>query len=92
MKTCGPYIVYRYLPVACLILLGACRTTPPLPSAPQAFSPAPALTTPEVRQDDIPPDAPPAVRAHLIKLREMRDLGLISDGEYHSRKAILLAK
>ena len=92
MKTGSPHLLYRHLLVcllvACLMLLCACRTPPP--SAPQAISPAPAPTTPEVLQDDIPADASPAVRAHLIKLREMRDVGQISDGEYQSRKAALL--
>ena len=81
----------RYLSVAWLVLLSACRATPPPLSAPQADLPVPAPTISEVRQDDIPPGAPPAVRAHLIKLREMRDLGQISDGEYQSRKAGLLS-
>jgi hypothetical protein len=44
----------------------------------------------EVRVDDIPADAPAAVRGHLIKLREMRDRGQISEGDYQSRKASLL--
>ncbi len=90
MNKSAPYHIYRYLPAAGLILLCACRATAPPPSAPQAVLPALAPTIPEVRQDDIPPGASPAVRAHLIKLREMRDLGHISDGEYQSRKAGLL--
>ena len=40
--------------------------------------------------DDIPADAPTAIRAHLIMLREMRDRGRISPGDYESRKALLL--
>jgi len=46
----------------------------------------------EVQMDDIPADASPAIRGHLIKLREMRDLGQITDGEYQSRKASLLGR
>lgn len=67
-----------------------CKTPPPPPPPPpQVVAPAPV---PEVRIDDIPADAPPAVRGHLIKLREMRDLGQITDGDYQSRKALLLGR
>jgi hypothetical protein len=40
--------------------------------------------------DDIPPNTPAAVRAHLIKLRELRDQGKISGDDYQSRRALLL--
>jgi len=40
--------------------------------------------------DDIPTNLPADVRAHIIKLREMRDQGRISKGDYESRKALLL--
>ena len=78
-----------HLPLACLILAGACRTLPP-PSTNQDVRPAPEA--PRVWVDDIPADAPPTVRAHLIKLREMRDFGQITDAEYQSRKAALVRK
>ena len=66
--------------------LSGCKSpAPTVIAAPPIPSPAS-----ELRVDDIPPNASPAVRAHLIKLREMRDLGQISDGDYQSRKALLL--
>ena len=71
------------------VQLGCKSPPPPPPPPPQVVAPAPV---PEVRIDDIPADAPPAVRGHLIKLREMRDLGQITDGDYQSRKALLLGR
>jgi len=65
-----------------------CHSAPPPAPAPVASSPAPAPVL--APMDDIPASASPAVRAHLIKLREMRDLGQITDGEYQSRKAALI--
>lgn len=65
-----------------------CHSTPPPAPAPMVSSPAPAPVLAPV--DDIPADAPANIRAHLIKLREMRDLGQITDGEYQSRKAALI--
>lgn len=70
-----------------MLLLGC--STPPPPSQPQ--SPPPVQpSAPEVVIDDIPSDVPPQIRAHLIKLREMRDRGQISLGDYESRKVLLL--
>ena len=79
----------RFAVVASLaVIASGCRSKapPPTPSPPPAIQP-PAS---EPRIDDIPADAPPAIRGHLIKLREMRDLGQITDGDYESRKASLL--
>jgi hypothetical protein len=75
------------------LLWVGCHSTPPPPSAPSPLAPqaaAPAPAPVEVRTDDIPADALPAIRAHLVKLREMRDLGQITDADYQSRKASLL--
>jgi hypothetical protein len=73
-----------------------CHSTPPPPAhaPPIVVEPGPAAAPVpvEVRVDDIPADAPPAIRAHLIKLREMRDLGQMTEGEYQSRKAALWGK
>lgn len=77
--------------LSCCALICACRTNPP-PASPQAVPPTPPATTSAVVVDDIPPDALPATRAHLIKLREMRDLGQLTNGEYQSRKAALLGR
>jgi hypothetical protein len=73
------------------VLLGVgCKTPPPpLPHLPPPPAPIPIATSP-LAVDDIPSDAPPAIRGHLIKLREMRDQGRISPGDYESRKALLL--
>lgn len=72
-----------------LVMLGSgCQSSPPL--SPAVSDPAPApIAAPA---DDIPGDAAPAVRAHLIKLREMRDLGQISNGDFQSRKAAFLSR
>ena len=67
-----------------LVLGVGCKTPPPPPPAP-----IPIATSP-LAVDDIPSDAQPAIRGHLIKLREMRDQGRISPGDYESRKALLL--
>ncbi len=90
------FMAYTFclVPAVCALFLCACRSTPPPPVVPQAFAPPP-MATPvpaEVQMDDIPADASPAIRGHLIKLREMRDLGQITDGEYQSRKASLLGR
>jgi hypothetical protein len=65
-----------------------CHSTPPPAPALVVSSPAPAPVA--APMDDIPASASPAIRAHLIKLREMRDMGQITDGEYQSRKAALI--
>ena len=74
--------------LGCLALGVGCKTPPPPPVQPPPSAPPAA----EVRVDDIPADASPAIRAHLTKLREMRDLGQISNAEYQSRKAGLLGR
>jgi hypothetical protein len=72
-----------------LTILGlGCHSTPPPAPVPVVSSPAPAPVLAPI--DDIPADAPANIRDHLIKLREMRDLGQITDGEYQSRKAAFL--
>lgn len=69
------------------VILGvSCKTPPPPPPPPPPIP----MEPPPLPVDDIPADAPPAIRAHLIKLREMRDQGRISQGDYESRKALLL--
>ncbi|MEI7808644.1 MAG: hypothetical protein WCJ07_09200 [Verrucomicrobiota bacterium] len=72
-----------------LALLCACRSATPSSSAVQ---PGMNIPPPSVSLvgDDIPPEASPAIRAHLTKLREMRNLGQINDSDYQSRKAALL--
>ena len=95
MNTKVFHYCYRNLCLAaCTILLCACRSTPPPPIIPEVVAPVPmaAPAAAEVRVDDIPADAPAAIRGHLIKLREMRDLGQISEGDYQSRKASLLGR
>jgi len=47
---------------------------------------------PLVRVDDIPAGASASVRAHLIRLRELRDQGKITEGDYQSRRALLLGR
>lgn len=68
------------------ILGTGCKTQRPHPPP----NPPIPMEPPPVLVDDIPADAPAAIRAHLIKLREMRDQGRISPGDYESRKALLL--
>ena len=72
-----------------ILVVSGCHSTPPPPptvvSAP-APAPVPAAT------DDIPENLPPAIRAHLIKLREMRDMGQLTEGDYLSRKAAFLSR
>jgi len=70
------------------VFWGGCPSPPPPPPVPVVSSPAPVPAVAPI--DDIPADVSPAVRSHLIKLREMRDLGQISDGDYQSRKAAFL--
>lgn|GEM_PF-3238359 len=62
----------------------------PVPLTQEVIPQPVAIPDPLVFVDDIPADAPAAIRAHLIKLREMRDQGRISPGDYESRKALLL--
>lgn len=73
--------------------LGGCSTTakPPALQAPEfaAPPPAPSLATPV---DNIPADASPAIRAHLIKLKEMLQAGQISQADYDSRRTLLLSR
>jgi hypothetical protein len=77
---------------ACLLLCG-CKSTPSA-AYPEIATPAPVVTEPvppaTAATDDMPASASPLVRAHLIKLREMRDLGQISEAQYQSRRAMLL--
>jgi predicted component of type VI protein secretion system len=76
--------------VGILLMLAGCATEPaPLPPRPPDPPPAPASV---VRVDDIPSDAAPSVRAHLIRLRELRDQGKITEGDYQSRRALLLER
>ena len=42
--------------------------------------------------DDIPADASPAIRAHLIKLKEILQAGQISQEDYDSRRTLLLGR
>jgi hypothetical protein len=73
-----------------VLLLCGCATEPtPPPAPPPEPLPAPAKV---VRVDDIPSDAAPSVRAHLIRLRELRDQGKITEGDYQSRRALLLER
>jgi hypothetical protein len=74
---------------ALLLLLVGCATEPTPPPPPPPEPPPPA---PVVRVDDIPADAAPSVRAHLIRLRELRDQGKITEGDYQSRRALLLQR
>ena len=76
----------------CLALLAACKSSPPVVPVMAPASPPPLSSAVEVRVDDIPADAPSSIRAHLIKLREMRDVGEISESQYQSRKAGLLGR
>lgn len=84
-------IVQKIILMTGLALLCACRSATPTHSTAQPSAYTPPPSEPLV-VDDIPADASPAIRAHLIKLREMRDLGQISDGDYQSRKAALLSR
>jgi len=74
------------------VALAGCATEPP-PLLLLAAEPAPppaVIETASVVVDDIPPNTPAAVRAHLIKLRELREQGKISGDDYQSRRALLL--
>ena len=74
------------------VALAGCATEPPPPLL-LAAEPAPppaVIETAPVVVDDIPPNTSAAVRAHLIKLRELRDQGKISGDDYQSRRALLL--
>ena len=88
-KSCFIKVVVVSVFILTSLLIGGCRSTSPPAPPPQPPPVADVPVTPAI-VDDIPTDASPAVRAHLIKLREMRDLGQISDGEYQSRKAALV--
>jgi len=85
---------FRLVPAVCAVLLCACRSTPPPPVVPQAAAPPPmaAPVPAEVQVDDIPVDATPAIRAHLIKLKEMLQAGQISQADYDSRRTLLLSR
>ena len=80
------------------VALAGCATEPSGPPTVIAVEPAPTpaaiettpVETAPVAVDDIPSNAPAGVRAHLIKLRELRDQGKISEGDYQSRRALLL--
>lgn len=75
--------------IGVLLLVAGCKSQPP-PVVVLPSTPPPAAPPVDVRVDDIPPNATPVVRAHLIRIREMRDLGQISEGQYQSRRALLL--
>lgn len=89
-----PKACQRVLPTAALLLLLGCATEPPPlpPPAEQPVPPPPPAAVPLVRVDDIPANASPSVRAHLIRLRELRDQGKITEGDYQSRRALLLGR
>lgn len=74
------------------VALAGCATEPPAPLllAAEPTPPPAVIETAPVVVDDIPPNTPAAVRAHLIKLRELRDQGKISGDDYQSRRALLL--
>ena len=83
----------RYLSLLFVaVALTGCATEPLAPPTVVAEpTPPPAvIETAPVVVDDIPPNAPAGVRAHLIKLRELRDQGKLSEGDYQSRRALLL--
>lgn len=86
-------VCHRVLPTAALLLLIGCATEPP-PALPveQPVPPPPPAAVPLVRVDDIPAGASASVRAHLIRLRELRDQGKITEGDYQSRRALLLGR
>jgi hypothetical protein len=42
--------------------------------------------------DDILADASPAIRAHLIKLKEILQAGQISQDDYDGRRSLLLGR
>lgn len=74
------------------MLCGAACKTSPAPPPPAEVNTPPQLpqAPPPQPADDIPANAPLSIRAHLVKLRELRNQGKMSPGEYESRKAILL--
>lgn len=76
--------------VGAVVSIG-CKTSPPPPPIVENNPPPQPIEDPPLQPvDDIPISSPPAIRAHLIKLRELRDQGKISPSDYESRKSILL--
>ena len=78
------------LPLLWSLVIAGCRSTPPVKPTPPDYVPPPALPVSKV--ETVSPDLSPAVSAHLLKLRELRDSGLITEGDYQSRKASLANK
>jgi hypothetical protein len=66
------------------LILAGCQS--PVP----ADQKTPPESTQENHTNDIPDDVPPAIRMHLLKLREMRDNGQISNDDYQTRRNLLL--
>jgi len=75
---------------ALVVAVAATEPPPPLLLATEPAPPPAVIETAPVVVDDIPPNTPAAVRAHLIKLRELREQGKISGDDYQSRRALLL--
>lgn len=73
-------------------LLQGCVTPPPPPQQAQAIEHTPPSTRPEPVMSDIPAGVAPSIRAHLEKLRELREAGTLSQEDYESRRARLLAR
>ena len=72
------------------LVITGCSSTPPVKQTPPVYVPPPALPVP--KPENLSADLSPAVRAHMLKLRELRDSGVITDGDYQSRKASLANK
>ena len=88
---------YRTARLACALIVApsllisvttGCRSTPSVKPPSPIYVPPPAL--PAQKPDTLSADLSPAIRAHLLKLRELRDSGVITDGDYQSRKASLV--
>jgi len=81
-------IVFALLGSLSAFMTMGCRSNRPPALVYNPPQSAPAATA----EDDIPANVSSAIRAHVVKLREMRDLGQISEGEYRSRKTALMSK
>ena len=75
--------------VLSLCLLVGCQA-PAKPVPVPSPLPEPAQVQPAPLPDDIPANVSPAVRDHLLKLRELRDTGRLSERDYQSRRALLI--
>ena len=92
-------ISYRTARLACALILvpsllslfiAGCKAPPLVKPTLRTFVPPPVSPVPKTETPSV--DLSHAVRAHVLKLRELRDSGLITEAEYQSRKESLAGR